>query len=56
MQDDGTAEQDVLDVPAADRALHSGAHDFAGLYIRHRASFTRDARCCLLVLGPGSAS
>jgi RNA polymerase sigma factor (sigma-70 family) len=31
-------------LPAADRVLHSDPHDFAGLYIRHRASFTLHAR------------
>ncbi|MBC7678111.1 MAG: RNA polymerase sigma factor, partial [Pseudorhodobacter sp.] len=28
----------------ADRVLHSDPHDFAGLYIRHRSSFTLHAR------------
>ena len=31
-------------VPSVDRLLHSDPHDFAGLYIRHRASFTLHAR------------
>ena len=34
----------AVDVPAPARALHSDPHDFAGLYIRHRASFTLHAR------------
>jgi RNA polymerase sigma factor (sigma-70 family) len=32
------------DGPAHDRRLHSDPHDFAGLYIRHRAAFTLHAR------------
>jgi RNA polymerase sigma factor (sigma-70 family) len=32
------------DRPAHDRRLHSDPHDFAGLYIRHRAAFTLHAR------------
>ncbi len=41
MQDEGA----VADTPSvADRVLHSDPHDFAGLYIRHRASFTLHAR------------
>ncbi len=41
MQDD-----DVTLAPAVDlgRVLHSDPHDFAGLYIRHRSSFTLHAR------------
>ena len=31
-------------VPSAARALHSDPHDFAGLYIRHRSSFSSHAR------------
>ena len=41
MQDEQAVEAGV---PAADRVLHSDPHDFAGLYIRHRASFTLHAR------------
>ncbi len=38
-------ERAVADTPSvADRVLHSDPHDFAGLYIRHRASFTLHAR------------
>ncbi|MBC7677484.1 MAG: RNA polymerase sigma factor [Pseudorhodobacter sp.] len=31
-------------VPSVARALHSDPHDFAGLYIRHRSSFSSHAR------------
>ncbi len=31
-------------VPVAPRVLHSDPHDFAGLYVRHRTSFTLHAR------------
>ena len=41
MQDEQAVEAAL---PAADRVLHSDPHDFAGLYIRHRASFTLHAR------------
>lgn len=45
MQDDSGVTPDVIGVlPASDRILHSDPHDFAGLYIRHRASFTLHAR------------
>jgi RNA polymerase sigma factor (sigma-70 family) len=44
VQDDGSVDTDLLGVPASDRVLHSDPHDFAGLYIRHRASFTMHAR------------
>ena len=44
MQDDGTVDTDLVGVPAADKLLNSDPHDFAGLYIRHRASFTLHAR------------
>ncbi|MCW2681290.1 MAG: polymerase subunit sigma-24, partial [Frankiales bacterium] len=41
MRDEGTVEQ----APSvADLVLNSDPHDFAGLYIRHRASFTLHAR------------
>jgi RNA polymerase sigma factor (sigma-70 family) len=44
MQDDGTVDTDLVGMPAADKLLNSDPHDFAGLYIRHRASFTLHAR------------
>lgn len=50
MQDDSGVTPDVIEpeaigsVPSVDRLLHSDPHDFAGLYIRHRASFTLHAR------------
>jgi RNA polymerase sigma factor (sigma-70 family) len=43
--DEGTVEQDATaGMSVGDRILHSDPHDFAGLYIRHRASFTLHAR------------
>lgn len=50
MQDDSGVTPDVISpeaigsVVSVDRLLHSDPHDFAGLYIRHRASFTLHAR------------
>ena len=45
MQDDSGVTPDVIGaIPVSDRLLHSDPHDFAGLYIRHRASFTLHAR------------
>lgn len=44
MQDEAAVEQDTGSSPVPDRVLHSDPHDFAGLYIRHRASFTLHAR------------
>ncbi|MBC7373080.1 MAG: RNA polymerase sigma factor [Frankiales bacterium] len=49
----GLTREDLVDVELADlalppsvaeRVLHSDPHDFAGLYIRHRSSFTLHAR------------
>ena len=42
MHDDGADGASLTAAP--DRVLHSDPHDFAGLYIRHRASFTLHAR------------
>jgi RNA polymerase sigma factor (sigma-70 family) len=44
VQDEGTVELSPADMSVGDRILHSDPHDFAGLYIRHRASFTLHAR------------
>jgi len=44
VQDEAAVEQDTGSSPVPDRVLHSDPHDFAGLYIRHRASFTLHAR------------
>jgi RNA polymerase sigma factor (sigma-70 family) len=44
VQDEAAVEQDTGSSPVSDRVLHSDPHDFAGLYIRHRASFTLHAR------------
>lgn len=44
MQDESPVTPDVIGSLASDRLLHSDPHDFAGLYIRHRASFTLHAR------------
>ncbi|MCW2615823.1 MAG: polymerase subunit sigma-24 [Frankiales bacterium] len=44
-EQDGTGElAAVLPERPAERLLHSDPHDFAGLYIRHRSSFTLHAR------------
>ena len=37
-------EQAVVPVTGVPRLLHSDPHDFAGLYVRHRSSFTLHAR------------
>lgn len=42
MAEQDGAQPELLAAP--DRLLHSDPHDFAGLYIRHRASFTLHAR------------
>ena len=42
--DVSTVERALAAATPADRRLHSDPHDFAGLYIRHRSSFTLHAR------------
>jgi RNA polymerase sigma-70 factor (ECF subfamily) len=41
---DDLPDLDLTDDPAPSRVLHSDPHDFAGLYVRHRWSFTLHAR------------
>ena len=40
----GAAPVAIAPLVSPDRTLHSDPHDFAGLYIRHRSSFTLHAR------------
>ena len=44
MRDQGSTDTAAPAAPTPDRVLNADPHDFAGLYVRHRASFTLHAR------------